>query len=1441
MRKRAEIKNKSMTYEPKHKSESKPKTFDKKMININKNWWVAVALISIFLLVLFFNTYFNFTSEIAIYSEGEGYSKYLLSGPDPYYNLRLVEETSKTGIYPYYSDSDPLLNYPLGTSGGRAPLLNMMALGFSNFLAPFIGEINAIGYSMQFIPALFGALLIFPVFFIGKVLFNKKVGLIAAFFMAIIPIFIGSGHGSAYSLFDHDSLNLLLFFLTFLFLILSIKEKDHMKSIFYAILAGVPLAGLSMVWVEAQYLYVIIAVYAVVQMIIDIFSSKIEKNVFIATSITILTGYIISLPATIVSKAGFSFDTELFMVFVVVGFGFLYYLFGVKRIPWTLSLPIIFISGIVGIVFLYFVRYFNMSSSFFSGFYRISDILFGTGIYGQKVSMTIAEANTYEISQTVMNFGPALYWVGWAGFIFILWYYYKDKLRRDYLFFIVLFIISIWLTSTAGRFLNDMVPLIAIFAGIIIWFVIDKIDYKQMVKNVRSAGGGLHGLRRGIKLMHIFGVLLIAFIIILPNVFITFDAAIPSKAYPLNENKTDWSNWKQDYFLNDSYSGVFGLSLYKEEYWVDAFDWLAKQDSNIVNDADRPAFISWWDYGFYEAAIGQHPTVADNFQDGIPPASNFHTATSEKDAVAVWIVRILEGNKADGNGKLSDNVKEILAKYLSQENAYNLSGWIENPLSSPSYHKWIYEAFNTYMRESIDTNLLKVGAQWPANAVYHDVVELFNNNKNGLTEEEVTWLYHDLQEETGYSIRYYGVEGYDRQIFNIFAFLSDKSLVLLGSPEDEFVDVLYSGYKVKPSGGIDYEITNEPFIDYLELSKDEKRYIAVTGTSYSYKDAYFDTMFYRTYVGPAQIDSKTGQKSMYDWQVPCLDMKHFYAEFISNMSNPFLQYPGTNKAAVVIAKYYEGALINGSVYFQGKPISTNVTVVVRKNLSYVPGNSSFDTPVDYDKHEIIADQDNTHNFSLIAGGGAYISVIRNPELRFYDKGILPFNMQSEMFNGETGTDYAPISEADAMRKTGSNFERTINISIYPANVSGYVYDNLDGKNGYNVTAGDKPFNNAIILFYGIDKFNETQITSGMLVPEKVDNIPKQFLTDESGYYNLSGLLPGYYALNVYDRDYLIYQEIIPFKAGNNTLDIARPINSSVSGTVYYNNDDNSVYNPDVDEKISDATVDLIYYSNLQQTYLSIKNTTTDSSGYYSFTDVVQGDYYITAVKGSEYEAMQQLTVEANTTQTFNISMSLAPINVSGYAKYLTTPVENATITFEKDGSVSKNTAVTSEANTDKTGYYTVSLQPGTYNITVEKETTALEYYLEGEKLTITKGQEPASKDFALIKKSVTVTGTTLYTGSYFSNVTIGFNKDTSVKNNTAITSKVISNIKGDYSIELTPGTYNVSIINKQVNESGIIYLYKAPEGLTLTVSEIDITLGKTLNIELLKELVETGS
>ncbi len=443
MRKRVQRKSRSAIDEPKHIVQKTK--IEKKPLGIKKNWMVAVSLVGIFLLVLLLNSYFNAASGISINDDGEGLGKFYLSGPDPYYNMRLVDETlhgENAGYYPFYSEEDPILNYPLGRTGSRAPLFNMMARGFSRLLTPFMDEVDAVGYSMQFVPALFGALLIFPVYFIGKTLFNKKAGLIGALFIALIPIHLGSGHGSAYSLFDHDSFNLLLYSLTFMFLIKSIKEKDSTKSILYALLGGIPLASLSMTWVEAQYLYVIIAIYAIVQMLMDIFTNKIEPRVARTSSIILISGYIISLPVLMAKHGGFRPDIPLFICLAIVAFGMISYIFKRMRFPWTLSIPSVFCVGGVGLVFLYFIKDISSSIPLFSSLSKLSGILYGTGIYGSKVSMTIAEAGTYEISRTVMSFGPALYWLGWIGFIFLAYHYYKGSQRRDYLFIIVLFLVQ---------------------------------------------------------------------------------------------------------------------------------------------------------------------------------------------------------------------------------------------------------------------------------------------------------------------------------------------------------------------------------------------------------------------------------------------------------------------------------------------------------------------------------------------------------------------------------------------------------------------------------------------------------------------------------------------------------------------------------------------------------------------------------------------------------------------------------------------------------------------------------------------------------------------------------------------------------------------------------------------------------------------------------------
>jgi dolichyl-diphosphooligosaccharide--protein glycosyltransferase len=1393
MRKRAQRKTQSVeTIQPTKRAKS-----EKKINTVKKNWWVAFSLITIFFMVLFLNSYFNIISDVSINPEGNSLStKFYLSGPDPYYNMRLVEETVQTGRYPFYASGelDPFLNYPLGRSGGgRAPLLNMMAIGFSRFLTPFMSEIDALGYSILFVPALFGALIVFPVYFIGKTIFGRKEGLVGALLVGIIPIHIGSGHGSAFGLFDHDSLNLLLFFLTFLCLIKSIKNKNQKRSILYALLSGTFLAALNMVWTEAQYLFTVIAIYAIIQMLFDIFNNKMDWKIAQSMILILFTGYFVSAPVLWTRFGGFRADLQLLLCLGVALFGLIYTLLERKKIPWTISLPVIFFIVGITATALYFINNLVSMFPFLSGLKEISAILYGSGIYGNKVSLTIAEAGTYGISRSVMSYGPVLYWLAWAGLVFMIYQYYMHKERREYLFIITLFIINIWLAGTAGRFLNDMVPLIGILAGWITWFVVAKIDYKQMLRNIRNAGGGLRGIRKGIKIYHILGILFVTFLVIMSNTFLALDAAIPSAV-----TKNGTSNMKFDYFGED-HTSAFGSGSYKEQYWVDAFDWLNDQDIEIEDSTKRPAFISWWDYGFYEAAVGDHPTVADNFQDGIPPAANFHTAKSEKEAVAVWIVRLIDGNRKNNNGKISADVIHTLQEYLSENDTNDIVKWIENPTMAPSYNTPIGEKYD----EELSKDLL-VGEQWPENAAYHDITKMLVNK---LDDEGITWLYHYVQETTGYSIRYYGVEGYDRDIFNIFAFLGDKSLVLhalrsggsgtqFPNPEDDFIQVKWAGYYVNVDGtqGDEGEWTAS---ELNEMSEEDRRRIAITDTPSENKPDYFKTMFYRTYIGniPEELQNQVSQ-------LPCWDMKHFSAEYIS-----IYPYYGSGRSAVVIAKYYEGAKINGSVEFKGEPLESQITV--QKEIPLPLYGVSL--PIDHDKVE-------TENgtFNLIApAGNITLQVRRNTEL-----GANAFVMKTVTFNSESNPELFPITEEEAMRAKNSNYERTVNITIEPAFIEGYAYINNDYKDEYNSSIDD-PLANVFVTLVEIEKFDD----NGQ--PTEWGDV-KELTTDEKGYYKTSNLKPGIYVIQAVKEEFSIHEGYIFVNSGNNTYNFSEPEPANIRGIIYFDANQNNKY--DSGEEMDNATVPLIYIRP-DDTRKAVTQVYSDEKGRYSFSFLVPGEYVLNPAKFNtttnhpNYLAEETVTLMENETKSFNISMSYAPILVSGYTKFDNENIRDISMTFLPDESIEDNTAQQAGALSDDEGRYEVQLLPGYYNVSIDISVEQGIFTFEGY-LRVKMGEWEKSYDISLIKHSYAVTGYTQYGGTNIGNISIRLSPDASVENNTAQSAQTKSDENGLYVIELLPGSYNI-IVDELVNESGLEITYTFAGTLEVqTTVTYDIALTK---------------
>jgi len=1102
-------------------------------INVKK--WTVPLLIAAFFLVLFFNTYFNYTSGVAINEEGESLTdRFYLAGPDPYYNARLIEEMTETGEYPYlggvHGTEDPLLNYPLGRSGGRPPLFNVAAVGVGKLLSPLMGETEALGYAMQFLPALYGALLVLPVYVIGSRLFNRKSGLLGAFLVALIPIHLSSGHGSAYSLFDHDSFVLLLTTSAMMFLALSLTERQTQKSVLLAFMSGICVAGMSLTWVAAQYIYTLIAVYAIAQMVMDILMSRIDIQVPRATLVSLFAGYALAFPL-FWYRNGFALTTELVIALGVTAFSVIYIWLRRQNIPWVISIPSIFGLGGVSLVVLYLLR--DTTVSALQPLTKISDVIFGSGIYGKKVSLTIAEASTFDFSRNVMSFGPVLFMLAWVGFTFLVYRYFRDRSRRDYFLLLPWLMVETVLLSTAGRFLNNLVPLMAILGGWMLWITIDKIDFDSMVQAVKGVGGGWYGIKKGVKVRHVAGAFFVVFLLFIPNGWMAFDASLPS-------------TMKQKF--DSDKLGAFGLGLHTEAYWTDAFVWLSRQDAEL-DDVDRPAIISWWDYGFYEVAVGRHPTVADNFQDGIPPAANFQTASSEKEAVAVWIVRLAEGDLKENDGRLSEAVRDVLQEHLGNK-SQDLVTIIENP------EGYANTTYNEVIGKKYGGEIYRVTAD---NARYHDAVSMITK----LSDEEVTWLYHGMQNATGNSIRYYGVEGYDINIFNVFTFLADKGTFGYETSEDDYFQLFYVSQTGK-------KYTPEEIEDMTDL---EIQQIGQLTPQTVRKDAFYNSMVYKAYLGSSvpreifdnQSASQQYRQYLYMLMQPCVGLKHFTAEYISPMNDQKSLYFARGSLcfgcpAVVIAKYYEGARITGVIQSEGQPLQGAV-VEVQKNVTLFNTSEGI-------THDVAVTNANGE-FQVIAPAGNITLVVSQ------GSGQNKVIIERITFNA-TGS-LAPISEADAMRRSDT-WKRDIGtFNLKKGDVMGTVYWDKDGDGKYNASV-DTPMSNVKIEIGG-----------------------KTAQTNAQGVYRIESLIPDSYSINVTKEGYTVSGSkqvgIIPDEVTTKNISLV-PAKVTVSGATWYDENNNGVI--DANETIPQASIRFNVVEAPDQNAQNV-TVTSNATGYYQRT------------------------------------------------------------------------------------------------------------------------------------------------------------------------------------------------------------------------------------------------
>ena len=1177
---------------------------------LNANWGAFVMLFFVFLLALFVRSYFAYDL-----SADNGYI--VSGGSDSYYWGRIIDYSADTGKQLFW---DPLTAYPDGIRNPRPPLYSMSVV-----VPALIGQglfdsfDDAIGFTFIWSTAFWGALTVIPTYFLGKETFGRRAGLVAAFFLAVMPSHV---QRSVLSNADHDAIILFFIVLTFFFMLKAVKNQQQKRwvenwrspksiktglgayfresrtSILYALMAGTAFASIIMTWVGFAYVAVLILAYLIIQILFNKFRNIDSMSVLLLVFIVMGFGYLISYPvyaeqALIVTR----FDVPVYLFLAAMVFGGMFVV--TRDLPWTIVMPTVTGLVIVGVVAISVVNP------------ALGDaILSGQGYFVKsKLYSTIAEARAPVFSELALSFGMVTFFMSLIG---LVWAIVKMPKRSnaEYIFIVVWMAAAIFMAISAGRFMFNAAPAFAIAAAWVLVMIVDRLDFNSVRKSlVGGSGSPVQIFKKSIKLRHIVGALFLAFMVVMPNVYYSIDAGIPSETkqgYDLEIYNSLPSFMRQGgYDVNGTswYLGAFGYQLPLPGYYFPAaWSWFSQQDSDYA-PVDRPAFVAWWDYGFEAIQEGQHPTVADNFQNGYQLTGNALMAQSEEDTIAIFAFRLAQA--AYEHNDLRAKMDVLFDKYGVSKS--NMSAILTGP--GQTIIDQVLSDSTVYGPMSSDLS--------DANArIVAGRVEL---TKIGI--DKLVSLYGEICEQTGWQISYFMVDsrmlplaGTSTGIFYAPAKLSDRRLVQGSTPYDfyEIKAVLSDGTK-KSLEDLD---ATDSIADY----------------AIEYKDMFYDSMFYRAMVGysPSDIgksndDGLPGWSSaMYSYEpMPGWNMTHFKMVYRTVYFNPWptneISQHANDWTAISFAdgvalskkisdgsmqgyvddsassyyragasflKYYPGAIVSGKLTTDdGRPVP-GVNVTVSDEFGIPHGITTTDAVGDY---SIVAPAGNlTLTFSI--GSSLNVNLIGNTKIASISLDVsedqgnrMPYDL-----DGNGILDYYITEDVvmDGVQVTGDVF--------------------WDNNGDGNYTAVDTIIAGATVYV--------TDVNFGYVYSFDASTGAMDF-TLPPGSYDFSATLLG--------RNITAAEQINATFGQTTTANLAlRPAN--YEGTV--SNADGTAA----------GGIELVL-TDLPYGYQ--KTTTTDENGSFLFEDLLEGKYSLTTNASGMIIYNTELNVSAGQTLTLNATVS----------------------------------------------------------------------------------------------------------------------------------------------------------------------------------------------------------
>jgi oligosaccharyl transferase (archaeosortase A-associated) len=568
---------------------------------------------------------------------------------DAYWHIRNIEVVVRH--FPHFNTFDPYMLYPGGAGGLARPFFDWLIAAIILLVsrgAPTLHIIESVG---AYMPAILGTLTLIPVYFIGKELFNRWVGIIAAALVVILPgEFLNR---SLLGFTDHHVAEVLFSTVCALFLIMAIKrarERDislvHIlrkdwstitKPLVYTLLAGIFLGIYLLSWIGAPLFVFIIFAYLVIQFIVDHLRRKSTDYLCIVGTLVFLIAYLMLLPILGVGGLNIYHAAMLIAIVTSIALGVISRLMASRALK-----PVYFPLALLGLAGIGLAAFHAIDPSLFQ--YMFSQ--FSTVFTPAGAMLTVLEVHPLTASIAWVNFNTSFF-ISFISLAMLAYIVVKER-SADKTWFLVWSIIMLIAILGQRRFGYYYAINVALLTGYFSWKMLDIVGLnkllakpKEVVEAVKKFKKKKRRARekakpktfmqpRGAWIRVITVGIVLFFVVFFPNIglwkgqptsiggglYIGYTRPLAEAAPIMDEGWYTSLQW-----LKDNSPEPFGdPNFYYELY--------PPQDKFQYPETAY-AVMSWWDYGYFIMQIAHRIPNANPSQAHAVEAGQFFTAQNE--------------------------------------------------------------------------------------------------------------------------------------------------------------------------------------------------------------------------------------------------------------------------------------------------------------------------------------------------------------------------------------------------------------------------------------------------------------------------------------------------------------------------------------------------------------------------------------------------------------------------------------------------------------------------------------------------------------------------------------------------------------------------------------------------------------------------------------------